>query len=55
MSQDSGEMKQPTLYEVLVKKLYMTNMFNPVKLGLKNMEELHILMNKPMDRVSSTM
>jgi len=43
-------MKQPSLYEVLVRKLYMTNMFNPVKLGLKNMEELHNLMNKPMDR-----
>lgn len=55
MSQDSGEMKQPTLYEVLVRKLYMTNMFNPVKLGLKNMEDLHNLLNKPMDRVSSTM
>jgi hypothetical protein len=52
-SHDSGEMKQPSLYEVLVRKLYMTNMFNPVKLGLKNMEELHNLMNKPMDRVSS--
>ncbi len=47
------EMKQPTLYEVLVRKLYMTNMFNPVKLGLKNIEQLHHLMNNPMDRVSS--
>jgi len=54
-SLDSGEMKQPSLYEVLVRKLYMTNMFNPVKLGLKNMEELHNLMNKPMDRVSPTL
>ncbi len=47
----AGEMKQPTLYEELVRKLYMIK-GKPVKFGLENMEQLHNLMNNPMDRVS---
>jgi hypothetical protein len=38
-------------YEQLVRKLYMTNLFNPVKLGLENMDRLHELLGRPMDRV----
>ena len=37
-------------YERLVRKLYMTNLFNPVKLGLENMDRLHEILGRPMDR-----
>jgi len=37
-------------YERLVRKLYMTNLFNPVKLGLENMDRLHKLLGIPMDQ-----
>ena len=36
-------------YERLVRKLYMTNLFNPVKLGLENMDRLHEILGRPMD------
>lgn len=39
-------------YENWVRKLYMTNMFNPVKLGLENIDRLHSLLGSPMDDVS---
>ena len=39
-------------YERLVRKLYMTNLFNPVKLGLENMDTLHKALGSPMDQVS---
>ena len=39
-------------YERLVRKLYMTNLFNPVKLGLENMDRLHKALGSPMDQVS---
>jgi len=38
-----------TGYEKWVRRLYATNMFHPVKLGLENMHLLHKLMGKPMD------
>ena len=38
-------------YEQLVRKLYMTNLFNPVKLGLENMNRLHEALGRPMDQV----
>lgn len=38
-------------YERLVRKLYMTNLFNPVKLGLENMDKLHKVLGSPMDQV----
>ena len=38
-------------YEKLVRKLYMTNLFNPVKLGLENMNKLHEILGSPMDQV----
>ncbi len=38
-------------YEKLVRKLYMTNLFNPVKLGLENMHKLHEAFGSPMDQV----
>ena len=37
-------------YERLVRKLYQTNLFNPVKLGLENMDRLHEILGRPMDR-----
>ncbi|KAL9184108.1 hypothetical protein ACHAXT_002194 [Thalassiosira profunda] len=37
-------------YERLVRKLYMTNLFNPVKLGLENMDRLHKALGSPMDQ-----
>lgn len=40
-------------YERLVRKLYMTNLFNPVKLGLENMDRLHKILGSPMDKVSN--
>jgi hypothetical protein len=30
----------------------MTNLFNPVKLGLENMDRLHEALGRPMDQVS---
>lgn len=39
-----------TNYERLVRKLYMTNLFNPVKLGLENMDRLHEMLGRPMDK-----
>jgi dihydrofolate synthase/folylpolyglutamate synthase len=38
-----------TPYEKWVRRLYQTNLFNPVKLGLQNMEDLHEAMGRPMD------
>jgi dihydrofolate synthase/folylpolyglutamate synthase len=42
-----------TDYEKWVRRLYMTNMFHPVKMGLTNMRKLHNLMGNPMDDVRS--
>ena len=39
-------------YEKWVRRLYMTNMFHPVKMGLTNMQHLHDIMGNPMDDVS---
>jgi hypothetical protein len=39
-------------YEKWVRRLYATNMFHPVKLGLDNMRRLHQLLGNPMDDVS---
>jgi dihydrofolate synthase/folylpolyglutamate synthase len=36
-------------YERWVRRLYMTNMFHPVKMGLKNINMLHEAMGSPMD------
>lgn len=38
-----------TPYEKWVRRLYQTNLFNPVKLGLQNMEDIHEAMGRPMD------
>jgi hypothetical protein len=38
-------------YEKWVRRLYATNMFHPVKLGLDNMRQLHQLLGSPMDDV----
>lgn len=39
-------------YEKWVRRLYMTNMFHPVKMGLTNIKKLHDLAGNPMDDVS---
>ena len=49
---DSPTSSQWSQYEHLVRKLYMTNLFNPVKLGLENMDRLHEALGRPMDQVS---
>ncbi|CAB9505347.1 Probable bifunctional folylpolyglutamate synthase/dihydropteroate synthase [Seminavis robusta] len=36
-------------YEHWVRRLYMTNMFNPVKLGLENIQRIHEQLGNPMD------
>ena len=51
MGSDDGE-QQHSDYEKWVRRLYMTNMFHPVKMGLSNMQQLHDLMGNPMDDVS---
>jgi hypothetical protein len=38
-------------YEKWVRRLYMTNLFHPVKMGLSNMQQLHDIMGNPMDDV----
>ena len=48
-SSTQNENNNMTNYERLVRKLYKTNLFNPVKLGLENMDKLHALLNRPMD------
>jgi hypothetical protein len=40
-----------TPYEKWVRRLYLTNLFHPVKMGLTNMRALHQLMGSPMDQV----
>ena len=39
-----------TTYEKCVRRLYLTNLFHPVKLGLQNMEQLHKALGSPMDQ-----
>ena len=48
-SEDKDE-EEWSAYEKLVRKLYMTNLFNPVKLGLENMNKLHELLGNPMNQ-----
>ena len=43
-----------TGYEKWVRRLYATNMFHPVKLGLENMHLLHKLLGNPMDDPNRT-
>lgn len=53
-SKDGKEEKDWSNYEKLVRKLYMTNLFNPVKLGLDNMHKLHEYFGSPMDQVRTS-
>jgi dihydrofolate synthase/folylpolyglutamate synthase len=39
-----------TLYEKCVRRLYLTNLFHPVRLGLQNIDGLHQALGSPMDR-----
>ena len=43
-----------TLYEKCVRRLYLTNLFHPVRLGLQNIEDLHSALGNPMDRSDIT-
>lgn len=38
-----------TEYEKWVRRLYMTNLFQPVKMGLSNVQKLHEMIGNPMD------
>ena len=54
LAEEEGvDTSQWTAYEQLVRKLYMTNLFNPVKLGLENMDRLHEVLGRPLDQVGS--
>lgn len=39
-----------TDYEIWVRRLYETNMFHPVKLGLENIERIHTALGCPLDK-----
>lgn len=45
---DDDDMKY-TLYERWIRRLYQTNLFHPVKLGLDNIDNLHEALGRPMD------
>ena len=49
---ESKEADSYSGYEYWVRRLYQTNMFNPVKLGLTNIVRIHELLGSPMDDVS---
>lgn len=46
------EASSSSAYEHWVRRLYQTNMFNPVKLGLTNIARINELLGSPMDDVS---
>ena len=39
-------------YEKWVRRLYTTNLFHPVKMGLQNIQQLHDLLGNPMDKTT---
>ena len=43
--------KEYSLYERCVRRLYLTNLFHPVKMGLQNIHQLNALLGKPLDDV----
>jgi len=47
---DNVERGMMTEYEKLVRRLYKTNLFHPVKMGLDNIHQLHRALGSPMDR-----
>merc|ERR1740124_1673716 len=53
----NGPLRHPsghTMYEQMVRRLYMTNLFHPAKLGLDNIENLHRALGSPMDNPDIT-
>jgi len=48
----SPETSEFSDYELWVRRLYETNMFHPVKLGLQNIDQLHSLLGSPTDDVT---
>jgi hypothetical protein len=51
MEMDADADNRYTPYEKWVRRLYLTNLFHPVKMGLDNMRTLHQLIGSPMDQV----
>lgn len=51
MDTDTDTDNNYTPYERWVRRLYLTNLFHPVKMGLSNMQTLHQLLGSPMDQV----
>ena len=49
----SKQLKNYTEYELWVRRLYATNLFHPVKLGLDNMVQLHAAIGNPMDQTKN--
>jgi dihydrofolate synthase / folylpolyglutamate synthase len=45
------QMSSTSDYEVWVRRLYETNLFHPVKMGLDNIHTLHAALGRPMDRI----
>ena len=52
-SHDPTNGRAYTTYEKCVRRLYLTNLFHPVKMGLQNMEALHEALKNPMNQVSA--
>lgn len=50
-SKSTTSNEQYSLYEQNVRRLYLTNLFHPVKMGLTNIEKLHKALGNPMDKV----
>ena len=50
-SQQQQEEQSFTPYEQWVRRLYMTNLFHPVKLGLQNIHQLYDALEKPLDSI----
>ncbi|KAL7561412.1 hypothetical protein ACA910_014632 [Epithemia clementina (nom. ined.)] len=49
---NTEEVHYYTLYEQWVRRLYMTNLFHPVKLGLRNMEAIYKALGNPLDQIA---
>jgi dihydrofolate synthase / folylpolyglutamate synthase len=47
----AAKMSSASEYEVWVRRLYETNLFHPVKMGLDNIHTLHAALGNPMDQI----
>jgi len=46
------EMEPKPSYDECVRRLYLTNMFHPMKVGLQNIVAIHEALGSPMNKVS---